>query len=335
MKKNMKYIVGFALCAGLMQPQIQAMGAFKESARKWTARGAAAIYWIILTDPGAAAFNKWNALRKQDQSGSLNRFPDLKSYAPIKYAEANKILKAEGHEGLDGHTIKVVPIEHIECPSAIFNTTILFPDKSIYSSQKNAESVMALSNLDHEEVAAIFRHEQAHQAHNDFEKKSLFKAVTPFGIHALAQGIYNKMVTKSHSDTPPTIKRSLLRIPRAYAVFAAAACVEGWYARICEREADASLKDSPELALKMAGVLNRFAPQRKERYEADLKSLMHSVYPPSINVEENIKKTMQYYEYIDNFQSLFSSHPLESERSAYLKKWAADAEAKKQQEENK
>jgi hypothetical protein len=331
----MKYIVGFALCAGLMQPQMQAMGAFKESARKWTARGAALLYWNALATPGYIAFNQWNGLRKQEESGVLNRLPDLKSYAPIKYAEANKILKAEGHEGLDGHIIKVLAIEQFGAPSFALNKTILFPEKTFFSSPKNAASVMALSNLDHEEVAAILRHEQEHQFHNHFEKRSLLNAATPFGMHVLAKGIYNKMVMKPHSDTPPTIKRSLLRIPRAYAIVGAAVCVGNWYSRMGEREADASLKDSPKLALKLACWLDRLEPQRREQYEADVREQLQSLNTPSSDAAEITKGIMQNYEHINSIQSLFSSHPSDSERSAYLKEWAAEAEAKKQQEKNK
>ena len=178
---------------------------------------------------------------------------------------------------------------------------------------------MALSNLDSGELAAIFRHEQEHQIHNHNEKKLLLKAIAPFGIHAIAKGIYNKMVTiKSHSDVPPTIKRSLLRIPQAYAVVAAASCIENWYSRVCEREADASLKNSSKLALHMAGWMNKFELQQR----AALESRMKQLYP-----EEVTKYIMQHYETLH----LFHSHPSESKRIKYLEQWAKEAEAKKQQ----
>ena len=135
MKRHIKKIITIALCMSIMQPTLQATP-FGEFCRKWAAPGAALLYWNAIAGPASTAFFEWNGLHEQEESGDLNFFPNLKKYDPVKFLEAEKILKDEGFQGFDNHTLKVVPIEQVGFPTALVKKKFYFRIQIIIVAQK-------------------------------------------------------------------------------------------------------------------------------------------------------------------------------------------------------
>ena len=98
MKKCIKFILSFALCAGLLQPQLQATP-FSEFCRKWAARGAAVGYWGILSYPmigtaqEATMRHASERYLKMEDENNEPIFKDLKKDDPETYQAIERILK--------------------------------------------------------------------------------------------------------------------------------------------------------------------------------------------------------------------------------------------------
>lgn len=109
MKKYMRFMLSLMLCAGFLQPTLQAVPS--ETCAKWVARGATLIYWNFLMGP---AFDKaLGAMNLRVARSHIDeRACDLQDIAPESYAEIQNILRQEGLPGLDGYTIKKAPKIH-------------------------------------------------------------------------------------------------------------------------------------------------------------------------------------------------------------------------------
>jgi len=270
----MKKLMSLVLCIGLLQCPLQAtpFAQFREECRKWVSRGAAVGYWWILS--ATAIVMCPHIQRHTIEDGAI----DFKKYYPLSYAEIQQILQQEGLPGLDDYTILCVP--GFNNWARVGNKRLIMPLQFTY---------------DCEEAAAILSHEMAHDYKNHREKKALIGAVTPFAIHAIGKGIYNKIIEPQPISIAsyPTITRSLLRLVRAPLVLPATVYLQAWYSRKCEKQADESVRSSEKLSLVMANTL------------------------------QNQVKNRELLSWRD-------SHPPISERIAYLKEWAAEAKEKKE-----
>ena len=234
------------------------------------------------------------------------QYADFKNKYPQKYTEVQNVLLHEGLEGLDRYTIKVLTSSEYDTAHIGQNNVVSAGNKLLVL--PSSLDGVALSRVDGELLAAILEHEMTHDAEDHTLKKLLVAATTPFAMHAAAKGIYNNIVsTAPKPGSYPTMTRSLLRIPRACAILNMAPFVQSWYTRRCEREADAGVGSSPRLALKLAEYFKKT-------------HLPHEIIE---NADENTSALRK------QLNKMLDTHPLSSERIAYLERWAAEAEEKK------
>ena len=323
MKKYMKIMLSVVFCAGLMQSPLQA-SPFKDFCRKWVPRAVTVGYWGVLSAPGLYAMHShingdqekiWRDINGSDKN---NRpfFYELKEYAPEKYAEMNALHREAGLPGLDDCPIKVITEDgsmrlasvsdlagtfvenYYDQACCMGKNRILIGEplinETIKIEHKNGVYVetVVIKPPVIESTAAVLAHEKEHSDKNHRNKRVVLISTVPFMLHASFKGIAS-IISISTSG-------SLLRIPQAGAILYGTVILGRWYSRKCEREADASVKNSPKLALKAA-----------EYFQA---------------LEQ------RPYGFVE---CLEATHPHPSERAAYLQKWAAEAKAKKKQEANK
>lgn len=346
MKRYIKNILGLLLCIGLLQPTVQA-NPFWQASSKWAARGAAVWYWSILAMPGLSAAGLTSVretvrqeVHKVDKQGNPI-FPDLKSHDPEKYAQTNAILQREGLTSLDDYSIKVLTDAALEkepllkvlldSPSSFGKKVIILPDAMSAEGTKNKS---ALSNLDSTTLAALLGHEMEHDKQDHGLKHAALRAATPFLLHALAQRL---VVSTPSQGAYPTITRSVGRMALAWAIMMGSELLGNyWYSRQSEREADAALRESPALAIAMASFVN---DDYERNWEADWIEHWNAVRSENKStglIDSVLARTLNQSDYIQankNYEILGHSHPWPSERIAYLKKWAAEANSK--QEQNK
>lgn len=376
MKRHIKKIISIALCISMMQPTLQA-GPFQDFARKWVARGAAVGYWGLLSQSALQAregYRNTNELRDNINSESIldqsHIFADLKDEASTKAAQIDDCLKQEGLAGLDYYRIKVLTDEGIErfilenrlrlmldpTLGDLKNRKAIAKDlqlqtETLVNLRRHGSAASAgektivvpveqVNTLDAPSLAATLAHEMAHDSNDDAVTKASLHAATPFAIHAGCKGIYHALF--GAPKNPPTITRSLLRIPRAGAILGASYFAEQAYSRECERKADKAVQSSPLLCRSLADLFERETLGGERRLEAILARNWQAIRQGDenlIKLNETLDRALatnmpkqQYVQAIKYLISLTESHPRPSERIAYLRKWAEEAETKKQEQ---
>ena len=327
MKRHIKKIITIALCMSMMQPTLQATP-FGEFCRKWVSRATNAAYWGIL---GAPAIGMKFPLDKDTKGTDVSGtpyFPELKILAPEKYAEINALYEREGLERLDDYSIKVATKDGLKRFMAddrigllrkmyllmhVYENGVSIGEKSfavseVYVQQtKEEQCVNDVCNttkirepLSVAGLAALFAHEKKHCDSHHFER-GLDKKLCPLLFGAIMHGFIEKMgIFNGYS----AITRSALKIPQFIGILGGVSLMNAYMSRQNEREADSHVKTSPILARGMIEFLEVAGNRKKE-----------------LGLAQDTSLTTK----------LFSTHPPDEERIAYLEKWAKEAEAKKQQ----
>jgi hypothetical protein len=357
MKKNIKYMLGFALCAGLMQPQMQAMNPL----RKWVAGAATVASWYLLAQPAVDVLQAAIETKRvhlhlceqvtlRDRQGGVHvqhRYPNFKDAYPAKYQAVNQILKKEGLKGLDDYTIKVLNPQELALNHLGQSNPASAGDKILILPSQYTGTVH-LSEVDNEGLAAVIAHEIKHDEASHQLKKFALVPTTPL----ILEGAYQKIVSSKSKKVGsyPTITRSLLRIPRAYAILGLASLIRAQFGQQCEYEADTSVKKSSLLSFKLAEHLEEDAVVRqKEYYENQEKKYWLALLGrpialtprdavlllvcPSASCAVNAEK------FLDD---LTGTHPTPEKRIERIKRWVnpetvaeqkIEAEKKRQQKE--
>ncbi len=301
MKQYIKHALWLCVCMGFLQQPLHA-GPMMDFCRKFVSKTAALGYWGLLSYPAISAAHEMEQITQfQEYITAVDEYnqpcsADFKKSYPHNYRDVQNILLREGLDSLDDYTVKVLTPE--ECDGmglteynmfSVGNKIILLPS-------------LALSNMDEELLTACLSHEMKHDKDHYAEKTLAVIAATPFTIHVLAKNIYRKIVPTIQPVQHPTIIRSLWRIPRAGAILGLAYLVELWHSRMKERDADASIRNSPKLARKVADLCKEYS------------------------VSESSSSALEKY-----LNEILSTHPPLLKRAAYLEQWAAEAEARKKE----
>jgi hypothetical protein len=133
-----------------------------------------------------------------------------------------------------------------------------------------------------------------------------------------------------------------MRIPRAVGIVVAVGLLDKVYQREHERDADTSMQNSAVLANDMATYLEKTSLDLEKNLEYEHTAIWelvnnsanHDVNPLDTFLAKNMSKE-QFVAGAQKIIGCTKAHPWPSERIAYLREWAAEAEAKKQQEETK
>jgi Zn-dependent protease with chaperone function len=357
MKRHIKKFITIALCFSMMQSTVYA-GPFQDFARKWVARGAAVGYWGILGAP--IGFNTMNNVSREAMDSYLKMtddenkpfFKDLKDAYPSADEKLEEIYKENGLANLNGYTVKVTRPN--DCASALIHLKE-HPEKSLQTKMKRIPLLGSsdfISNFDVSlavqalgvsagsigrktiaisrdyinelgtlgVVAGVLAHEREHDERNHGTKKALFQSAIPFVIHGAAKAAY-KAVGPLPVESHPSILRSLARIPRAGAIVVACTLLNSKQERDYERQADAAMQNAPVLAEIMSKSHRKYMENDRLLEQENKEKLQP--YMGSYRAEYAAKHIMP----------LFNSHPSDTERAEYFEKWAKEAEAKKQQEE--
>ncbi len=345
MKKYMRFMLSLMLCAGFLQPTLQAVPS--ETCAKWVARGATLIYWNFLMGP---AFDKaLGAMNLRVARSHIDeRACDLQDIAPESYAEIQNILRQEGLPGLDGYTIKKAPKNSSGCEWAYFGgKTIIAPSNAFVPRDEHEESYASSSSaaavpvdkgkrfkiVDCEEAAAILSHEMEHERRKHIEKRVLISAVVPLIAHTIGKAMASPQVAGA---VYPSIGRSLLRIPYALAIVMPVYWLDLWYSRRTEREADAILQRSPKLAQKFSEFLKKDYASVDGKFEESKSSVWDNVHNGNLTnvgivdrvLAPNLSKP-RYIAAIKDIHGLTQTHPWCSERIAYCEKWAKEKDQSK------
>lgn len=298
-------------------------------------------------------------------------FTELKEYAPEKYAAINALYKRDGLSSLDNYSVKVLTRTDYErfdqdpSPSRETKYFVSGAYNQAYCIGKNrlviANSLLEQTTRDQiigrmyvdsegevvlpkktivveapsiEVTAGFLAHEREHSEKNHNEKRAALNTVMPFALYGLSKGVAS-IVSKPKVRALPSITRSLLRIPQAVGLVGVSAFINLWYSRVSEREADAAMRNSPQLAHNVASYMEKHeCVEQEKQLEESFKQAWAHCNAQDFNdskVEKFVAQNMSEAEFVAFFKKInrmFLSHPYPLERVEYLRKWAAEAKAK-------
>lgn len=372
MNRHIKKIITIALCMSMMQPALQAtpFGEFcRKWVARGAAVGYWGILGNQVLDTREQYLNTIELRDNLNAESILDEsslFPTLKDYVPQKAAQIDAVSQKEGMSGLKGYNVKVLTNRGIQRFASEAELKLNMSPLSKNSKKKVVQDLQlqvdtlvnlqqhgspahvgdativipesCVDQLDVPTLAATLAHEEEHAVQKHVEEKVALKSAAPFAIHASCKGIYNALFGASKNT--PTITRSLLRIPRASAIVGASYLVRQMHSRECERQADKALQKSPLLSRSLAHTMDQH--NDKGNLDEALAKNWDAINQGAeniININGTLDKSLatnmtkaQYIAFMGNAIGMLNSHPWTSERAEYLRKWAQEAEAKKQQE---
>ena len=171
-------------------------------------------------------------------------------------------------------------------------------------------------------LAAVLAHEHEHGAKNHQGQIMVLECTAPFVIHGVAKKMYDTVASSQSNQALPSITRSLLRIPRAGVIIAITQLLSLKQRRDNEREADAVLQRDPILARTSAKHHGAYISHQERAVQKFKEDLTPYVGPVIADYAA------------EPLFALYRTHPLDTERVAYLEKWAKEAEEKKESEKH-
>ncbi len=212
-----------------------------------------------------------------------------------------------GINDLDEVTIK----KHPEFPFAMAaprNTIIINPLAIEVASKYDGLSDDAF-------LGALF-HEKRHIDRNHLTYFPAIAASLPFGLHCVKEALSPAKA----SIIPPSITRSLLRIPLAAALYTLAIPIKLGMLKCLERDADAALRDKPVLARAVATFFRKMDNTQIQDFQEDGEVLANEIGIPQ--AKSTLGSLMKFK------HDHWNPHPPLITRAKYLERWADEAEQK-------
>lgn len=293
MKKNIIKIIALALSIGCLG-SIQATP-FRRLAACIGTTG----YWGTIV--GLPAYN--SAMTRRD----INYFVE-KEAIPVCSSYRNDILALAHQHGindLDEVTLKQHPF---------FPFAMAAPNNTIVINPLEIEAAIQHDNLTADAFVGALLHEKRHIDRKHVNYFPVIAASIPFALHCVKE----VSIPTKPSMVPPSITRSLLRIPLAGALYALAQSIKLGMYKCLEKDADAAMKDKPVLARATAAFFRKVDKNQREDFQEDGEALADIIGIPQA------KSTLSYLLKLKHEH--LSPHPTLLTRADYLERWADEAE---------
>ncbi len=197
-----------------------------------------------------------------------------------------------------------------------FPLAMAAPHNTIIINPRDIEASIRYDSLTDDAFLGILLHEKRHIDRNHLTYFPVIAASIPFGLHCAKEAL---SPTKA-SIIPPSITRSLLRIPLAAALYTLAIPIKLGMFKCLERDADAALKDKPVLARAIATFFRKMDNTQMQDFQEDGESLANEMGAPQA---KSILGSFMKFKH-----DHWNPHPPLLTRAKYLERWAENAETK-------
>ncbi len=227
---------------------------------------------------------------------------------PISSEARENILEMAhecGFNDLDNVTFKHHPY---------FSFAAAAPDNTIIINPLAIHDAIQYDGLNTDALIGTLLHEKRHIDREHTTYLPTITASLPFGLHCVKKALS----PAKPSIVPPSITRSLLRIPQAAALYFLAKPIKLGIFKCLERDADAALKDKPAQARAVATFFRNIDKNQVQYIQEDAEELAEKIGLPQ--AKSTIGNLLQFK------HDHFSPHPPLLTRANYLERWADEAE---------